>query len=127
MHEPRSQRIAGQHSGVRQQRVDERAVARAVGGMADHPRGLVDDKERLVFENDVERDLFGLRVECERLGDRELEQVPVGNRGRLLRQGPVKTNASGTNGTSDLSARRPRETCDRDVAARPRLIGSHAV
>ena len=66
------QRVAGQRAGVSDERICEGAVARSVGWMRDHARGFVDDQQRVVFEDDVERNIFGLRFENEHVFEREL-------------------------------------------------------
>ena len=62
--EPMDETGARQHRKLRvamQQRVLQRARAIAGTGMDDEPDGLVDDEQRVIGVNDVERDRLGLR------------------------------------------------------------------
>ena len=55
MDEARTQRVAGEIGDVRGERVDQGAVARAVGRVRHHPGRLIDHEQFVVFEDDVER------------------------------------------------------------------------
>ncbi len=76
VHEARAHALAGQRRDVREQRVHERAVRRAVRGMRDHAGGLVDHEQVVVFVDDVDCDRFGLGVERARRVDLVLETSP---------------------------------------------------
>ena len=57
-----------------EQRVDQRAVEIARGGMDDQPGGLVDHDQMLVLEHDDERDILRFVVRGRRVGHRDREQ-----------------------------------------------------
>ena len=58
---PRHAADAAQRAfAMMQQRVDERVFLVAGGGMHDESGGLVDDEQRLVLEQNIERDFFRL-------------------------------------------------------------------
>ena len=100
------ERIPGQGLRVREQRVRERPVARAVGWVADHAGRLVDDQQNVILEHDVERDILGLRVENGNLRDRELQPVAVGDRRRPFGDLAVQTHGAAAYGGRHACPRR---------------------
>ena len=59
---PRHAADAAQRAfAMMQQRVDERVFLVTGGGMHDEPGGFVDDEQRFVLEQNIERDFFRLR------------------------------------------------------------------
>ena len=75
---------AAQVLDVVQQRVDERAGRIAGGGMDDHARGLVDDHDVGVVEQDLERQVFRQRRRRLRLGQLDADDVAFANVGVRL-------------------------------------------
>ena len=62
-------------AAMMEQRVDQRPVAVAGGGMDDQPGGLVDHQQMLVLEDDRQRDVLRLVMGRLRLGDRQREAL----------------------------------------------------
>ena len=62
-------------AAMRQQRVDERVLARARAGMDDHARRLVDRQQLPVLEEDLERDRHGLERGAPDRRQPEFQQV----------------------------------------------------
>ena len=100
----------GLAADVVQERVDERAGAVAVGRVDDHPGGLVDDQEVVVFVDHIERDRLGAGFDRRRSAEAALDPVAGGDGRRDLRlDGAVDGHAAVLDPALDLRARRVRE------------------
>ena len=64
-----------------QKRVNKGAGVRAGGRMHDHACGFVHDEQVVIFEDDVEGDVFGEGFHVNGVGDRNIENVAYGHLG----------------------------------------------
>ena len=76
-------------------RVDQRPCPVALGGMRDHPRRLVDDRERLVLVDDVDRDVLGDGCGVEELGQPDADDVARAHLVRGLDRAAVHVHGLG--------------------------------
>lgn len=106
---------------MREERVHQRSVRRAVRRVRHHPGGLVDDEQVAVFVHDVERDRFGLGVERTRRLDRVGDVVAGFEQGARLPGRAVHRCGARAQRGGDVRARESGQAREQDVEARPRL------
>ena len=93
MHEAGAQHVARKRFlDVRQKRVDERAAGCAVRRMRHHSGRLVDHEQIVVFVQNRQLDRFGVRDECTRRRNFELEHVAFFQQKARLRGCAVDQN-----------------------------------
>ena len=116
---PGAHAFAGQRCDVREQRVDQRAVGRAVRGMRHHAGRLVDDQQVVVFVDDVERDRFGLGAERARRLDRVLDAVAGLEQRARLPGAPLTVAAPARSAAATCERENPLSRVEQDVEPRP--------
>lgn len=94
-----------------QQRIDERVFRVSGGGMHDEPGGFVDDEQRFVLEQNVERNFFRLRFGGFWFGKMNLNFFSGARRMGRFDNFAVDANVAGFNQSLERAARNGWKFC----------------
>jgi hypothetical protein len=125
VHDARTQHTTNPRElgAVMEQRIHQRAARVPGRWMHNEPSSFVHHNEVLVFENDVERDVFGLRDRFDRCGRRGRNRLAQAQLAACARRGPfVDPDAARFYPTLRLRAGNTRKVRDHDIDALAGLI-----